>query len=103
MLLRLLVPSIRMRSFFTTATGMEQSCPRRANPHDSLSVHVCRCCVLSVISSAQASTLTSETVTSLTLEHLYTWAGASCYSFTGAFGDGLQACQVRNILRRIRS
>eukprot|EP00752_Nemacystus_decipiens_P003551 g3276.t1 len=48
----------------------------------------------SVIASAQASTLTSETVTSLTLEHLYTWAGASCYSFTGAFGDGLQACQT---------
>lgn len=57
-----------------------------------LSVH--RRHVFSVIASAQATTLSSETLTSLTLEHLYTWAGASCYSFTGAFGDGLQACQV---------
>ncbi len=48
----------------------------------------------SVISSAESSLLTSETLTSLTLEHLYTWAGASCYSFTGTGGDGLQACQV---------
>ncbi|CAM9300593.1 unnamed protein product [Hapterophycus canaliculatus] len=47
----------------------------------------------SVIASVQSSTLSSETLTSLTLEHLYIWAGASCYSYTGSGGDGLQACQ----------
>lgn len=48
---------------------------------------------LSVISGVGMTT-----VSSLTFEHLFTWAGANCYSYTGAGGDGLQACQVREVL-----
>lgn len=48
----------------------------------------------SVIASATSNVLSTVTLTSLTLQHLYTWAGARCYSHTGAGGDGLQACQV---------
>lgn len=54
------------------------------------------CPPISVIASAVATTLSVETLTSLTFDHLYTWAGATCYSFTGVGGDGLQACQVHS-------
>ncbi|CAM9754963.1 unnamed protein product, partial [Ectocarpus sp. 6 AP-2014] len=47
----------------------------------------------SLITAVQSTLPPSETLTSLTLEHLFTWAGASCYSYTGSGGDGLQACQ----------
>lgn len=50
--------------------------------------------LLSLITAVQSTIPPSETLTSLTLEHLFTWAGASCYSYTGSGGDGLQACQV---------
>lgn len=51
---------------------------------------VCR----SVVASAASNILSTVTLTSLTLQHLYAWAGARCYSHTGDGGDGLQACQV---------
>ncbi|CAM9955725.1 unnamed protein product, partial [Ectocarpus sp. 8 AP-2014] len=47
----------------------------------------------SLITAVQSTMPPSETLTSLTLEHLFTWAGATCYSYTGSGGDGLQACQ----------
>ncbi|CAM9514327.1 unnamed protein product [Ascophyllum nodosum] len=49
----------------------------------------------SVITSAGLKATPSlETLLSLTFQHLLTWAGASCYSYTGTGGDGLQACQT---------
>lgn len=71
-----------------------RACIRKGTSESDQSSSLLCASVPSVIASAQSSTFSSETLTSLTLEHLYTWAGASCYSYTGAGGDGLQACQV---------
>lgn len=104
LLLGIQFPSVGIRTFHTTATGgrvlLWGSDPPVLIPGYPSHACMCQSCVFSVIASAQASTPSSETLTSLTLEHLYTWAGASCYSFTGAFGDGLQACQVRTVISK---